>query len=136
MSAGRQGRPDVWIDMRLCGAALIVLAGASLLAAVPVRAQTPVPATNVDHVRRQLDTPSPLRDTVEMAAPPTFRTSVSEDRIDIGRFWGEPDAVSPLVHPSGGPWHHEYVNMSRRTSTRATAASSPMARRPPSRRRR
>ena len=97
--------------MRLCGGAAIVLAGAALLAPVPARAQTPVPVTNVDHVRQQLDTPSPLRDTVEMTPPPTFRVSVSEDRVDISRFWGAPDAVSPMVRPSGGPWHHEYVNM-------------------------
>ena len=62
-------------------------------------------------MRQQLDTPSPLRDTVEMTPPPTFRVSVSEDRVDISRFWGAPDAVSPMVRPSGGPWHHEYVNM-------------------------
>ncbi len=41
---------------------------------------------------------------------PTFRTSVTE-RVDIWKFWGEPDEVAAYVRPNGGTWHHEFQNM-------------------------
>ena len=44
------------------------------------------------------------------ARTPTFRTSVTE-RVDIWRFWGEPDEVAAYVRPSGGSWHHEFQDM-------------------------
>jgi hypothetical protein len=90
-----------------------VLADAALLALAPVpaRAQTRDPAADLLRIRQRLETPSPVRDTVETTAPPTFRTSVSEQAVDLRLFWGELDAVSPRVRPSGGPWHHEFVNM-------------------------
>ena len=96
--------------MRLGDLSAAVFAGATLMAPMPARAQAAEANPDIDRIRQQLDTPSPLRDAVE-TTPPTFRTSVTEDRVDIGRFWGEPDAVSPRVRPSGGPWHHEFVNM-------------------------
>jgi len=96
--------------MRLGDLTAAVFAGATLIAPVPARAQAPDTNPDLDHIRLLLDTPSPLRSAVE-TTPPTFRASVTEDRVDIGQFWGERDAVSPLVRPSGGPWHHEFVNM-------------------------
>ena len=95
--------------MRVRVGAVAVLAGATLSAAVAARAQAP-DAADLERIRRRLDTPSPLQDTVGTARP-TFRTSVTEERIDLRPFWGEPDAVSPNVRPSGGPWHYEFVNM-------------------------
>ena len=96
--------------MRLRTGAVTVLAGASLLVPVPAPAQLPDPATNVDRVRQRLETPTPLRDAA-IDAPPTFRVSVWQERVDITTFWGEPDAVGANVHPLGGPWHHEYQRM-------------------------
>jgi hypothetical protein len=85
-----------------------VLAGAVLLAPAAARAQAG--DADVQRIRQRLDVPSPLRDSVESARP-TFRISVTEARIDIQPFWGELDAVSPWVRPSGGAWHHEFTNM-------------------------
>jgi hypothetical protein len=96
--------------MRLGDLSAAVFAGAALLAPLAAGAQTPEATVDLERIRQELDAPSPLRDTVA-TTPATFRTSVTEDRIDIGRFWGEPDARSPWVRPSGGPWHHEFVNM-------------------------
>jgi hypothetical protein len=97
--------------MSLGRPAVLVLAGVTVLAPVPVRAQAPAAATDLDRIRQRLESPSALRDRIEIADTPTFRVSVSEDAVDIRRFWGEPDAVSPTVRPSGGPWHHEFVDM-------------------------
>jgi hypothetical protein len=94
--------------MHVRARAVALLAGAVLLAPAVTRAQGP-DAADLERIRQRLDVPSPLRDTV--GAAPTFRTSVTEPRIDIQQFWGELDAVSPWVRPSGGPWHHEFVNM-------------------------
>jgi hypothetical protein len=96
--------------MRLGDLSAAVFAGATLMAPIAARAQAPEANPDLDRIRQLLDTPTPLRDTVE-TTPPTFRASVTEDRVDISRFWGEPDAVSATVRPSGGPWHHEFVNM-------------------------
>ena len=96
--------------MRLRTGAVTMLAGASLLAPEQARAQAPDPVTNVDHIRQRLSTPTPLRDAA-VDAPPTFRVSVWQERVDITTFWGEPDAVGANVHPLGGPWHHEYQMM-------------------------
>jgi hypothetical protein len=73
-------------------------------------AQAPADPADLERITRRLETPTPLRDAV-VEAPPTFRVSVSQEGVDIRRFWGEPDAVAGSVHPSGGPWHHEFVNM-------------------------
>ncbi len=73
-------------------------------------AQAPADPADLERITRSLETPTPLRDAV-VEAPPTFRVSVSQEGVDIRRFWGEPDAVAGWVHPSGGPWHHEFVNM-------------------------
>ena len=73
-------------------------------------AQAPVDPADLERITRSLETPTPLRDAV-VEAPPTFRVSVSQEGVDMRRFWGEPDAVAGWVHPSGGPWHHEFVNM-------------------------
>jgi hypothetical protein len=94
--------------MRVRARAVAVLGGALLLAPLASRAQT-TDAASLERIRQRLDLPSPLRDTV--GTVPTFRTSVTEARIDIRQFWGQPDAVSPWVRPSGGPWHYEFVNM-------------------------
>jgi len=96
--------------MRLGDLSAAVFAGATLMAPIQARAQAREANPDVDRIRQLLDTPTPLRDAVE-TTPPTFRASVTEERVDISRFWGEPDAVSPTVRPSGGPWHHEFVNM-------------------------
>jgi len=97
--------------MSLWRPAIVVLAGVNALAPVPDGAEAPGPAADLDRIRQRLESPSALRDTVETTDPPTFRTSVSEDAVDIRRFWGQPDAVSPIVRPNGGPWHHEYLDM-------------------------
>lgn len=105
--------------MARCVALLVVVL------AVPARvwsqgAAAPAPADNapptfpgpaaIGHIRRGLETPAPLRDAT-IDAPPTFRVSVWQERIDITRFWGDPDAVGANVHAPGGPWHHEFQNM-------------------------
>lgn len=72
--------------------------------------QVPGDPAALARIKRALEAPTPLGDTV-VDAPPTFRASVSEEGIDISKFWGEPDAVAAWVHPRGGPWHHEFVNM-------------------------
>jgi hypothetical protein len=79
-------------------------------AAGATAAQAPADPAELERIKRSLETPTPLRDAV-VEAPPTFRVSVSQEGVDIRRFWGEPDAVAGWVHPSGGPWHHEFVNM-------------------------
>jgi hypothetical protein len=76
------------------------------------QAPAPEPAAttpaDVERIKRRLDAGTPLLDAA--LTRPTFRTSVTE-RVDIWRFWGEPDAVASYVRPSGGSWHHEFQDM-------------------------
>ena len=68
-----------------------------------------------------------MRDTAEQMP----HADVPRERhrgLDIRRFWGEPDAVAACVRPSGGPWHHEFVNMVTPDDS-GTAASLAPARR-------
>ena len=107
---------------RLNGMALRVLAmavwlAAGLLCPVAASAQAPAPpppppeAADLARIKRQLESPTLLRDAVEHApAVPTFRTSVTQ-RIDIWKFWGDPDAVAAEVRPRSGSWHSEFQNM-------------------------
>lgn len=97
--------------MSLGRPAAVVLAAATVLAPLPARGQATDAAADLQRIRRQLEASSPLRDTAEATEQPTFRISISEESVDIRRFWGQPDAVSPWVRPSGGLWHHEYVDM-------------------------
>ena len=105
----------------MCRCALLVVV--MLAVPDPVRGQSapaPVPgadasltlvdAAALERIKRRLEPLAPLRDAA-IDAPPTFRVSVSQEGIDITKFWGEPDAVGANVHAPGGPWHHEYVNM-------------------------
>src|SRR5688572_19951767 len=93
-----------------CAALLVVLAvpghagaqGAVAPAAGATAAQVPVDPAAVERIKRSLETPTPLRDTV-VEAPPTFRVSVLQEGVDIRTFWGEPDAVGAGVHAPGGP---------------------------------
>jgi len=101
-----------------CAALLVVLAvpghagaqGAVAPTAGTTAAQMPVDPAALERIKRNVETPTPLRDTV-VEAPPTFRVSVSQEGVDIRTFWGEPDAVGAGVHAPGGPWHHEFQNM-------------------------
>jgi hypothetical protein len=79
-------------------------------AAGATAAQAPADPAELEHIKRSLETATPLRDAV-VEAPPTFRVSVSQEGVDIRTFWGEPDAVGAGVHAPGGPWHHEFHNM-------------------------
>jgi hypothetical protein len=97
--------------MRGDGLAVCLFVGGALLASRPAHAQVPETAADLERIRQRLDASSPLRDTVDTSAQPTFRISISEEAVDIRRFWGEPDAVSSRVRPSGGPWHHEFKDM-------------------------
>ena len=98
-----------------CAALLVVLAvpghagaqGAVAPAAGATAVQVPADPAALARIKRSLEAPTPLRDTV-VDAPPTFRVSVSQKGIVI---WGEPDAVGAGVHAPGGPWHHEFQNM-------------------------
>jgi hypothetical protein len=98
-----------------CAALLVVLAvpghagaqGAVAPAAGATAVQVPADPSALARIKRSLEAPTPLRDTV-VDAPPTFRVSVSQKGIVI---WGEPDAVGAGVHAPGGPWHHEFQNM-------------------------
>jgi hypothetical protein len=69
-----------------------------------------LPTTPADlaRIKRRLDAGTPVLDSA--LTRPTFRTSITE-RVDIWRFWGEPDAVAAFVRPSGGSWHHEFQDM-------------------------
>jgi hypothetical protein len=83
-----------------CAALLIVLAvpgqagaqGAVAPAAGATAVQVPVDPAALERIKRSLEAPTPLRDTV-VGAPPTFRVSVSQEGIDI---WG-----SPTPSPTG-----------------------------------
>jgi hypothetical protein len=63
---------------------------------------------DIRRIKRRLTTGTPLLDSA--LTRPTFRTSVTE-RVDIWRFWGEPDEVAAYVRPRGGSWHHEFQDM-------------------------
>jgi hypothetical protein len=70
-----------------------------------------VPPADLARIKRRLDAGTPIRDAVTTAAPvPTFRTSVTE-RIDIWKFWGDPEDVAAFVRPRGGTWHNEFQAM-------------------------
>src|SRR5689334_5653280 len=83
---------------------------------VPEAATAPAPPSvagspGLDRIKRALGTETPLRDAAEQApTTATFRTSITE-RVDIWKFWGDPDAVAAYVRPSGGTWHNEFLNM-------------------------
>ena len=71
----------------------------------------PQAADGLARIKQQLDAPTTIRDAVEhVPLMPTFRTSVTE-RVDIWKFWGEPDEVAAYVRPRGGAWHSEFQNM-------------------------
>jgi len=62
-------------------------------------------------IKRRLNTQTPLRDAAEhVPEAPTFRTSVTE-RVDIWKFWGEPEDVAAFVRATGGTWHNEFQAM-------------------------
>jgi hypothetical protein len=88
-------------------------AGAEAQASPPPPAP-PVPdasSSELARIKRRLHTETPIRDTAEqMPVTPTFRTSVTQ-RIDIWKFWGEPDEVAAYVRPRGGTWHQEFQAM-------------------------
>ena len=105
--------------MRRCAAFFTVVLAVPVSAAAqtpaePVNAgaeaqsSTPPPdesSAALARIKRRLLTDTPLRDTAaQMPVTPTFRTSVTE-RIDIWKFWGEPDEVAAYVRPRGGTWH-------------------------------
>jgi hypothetical protein len=75
---------------------------------VPDPAPLPTTPADLARIKRRLDAGTPLLDSA--LTRPTFRTSVT-GRVDIWRFWGEPDAVSAFVRPRGGNWHHEFQDM-------------------------
>jgi hypothetical protein len=77
-------------------------------AGVPEPAALPTTPADLARIKRRLDAGTPLLDAA--MTRPTFRTSVT-GRVDIWRFWGEPDAVSAFVRPHGGSWHHEFQDM-------------------------
>src|SRR5687768_11665772 len=71
----------------------------------------PVPPAELTRIRRRLESGTPILDAASTARPAaTFHTSVTE-RIDIWKFWGEPEAVASFVRPRGGTWHHEFQDM-------------------------
>jgi hypothetical protein len=78
--------------------------------APPPADPAPVDAAELVRLKRKLATPTPLFDAAVHAPVPTFRISVSE-KVDIWKYWGDPEAVSAYVRPSGGTWHHEFQNM-------------------------
>jgi hypothetical protein len=77
--------------------------------AAPVEAP-PLDAAELARIKRRLAAPTPLSTAAADAPAPTFRVSVSE-KIDIWKYWGEPDAVAAYVRPGGGSWHHEFQDM-------------------------
>jgi hypothetical protein len=114
--------------MRRCAAllaAVLAVPAAPALAAqeTPVPPASPPPAVSgsspgststpadVARIRRRLEADTPLLDAA--LTRPTFRASVTEraERVDIWKFWGEPDEVAAFVRPSGGTWHHEFQDM-------------------------
>ena len=89
-------------------------APAAVAPPAPATPPAPSPAAGsppLDRIKRALGTGTPLRDAAEQA-PTTamFRTSVTE-RVDIWKFWGDPEAVAAYVRPSGGTWHNDFLNM-------------------------
>ena len=77
--------------------------------APPPPADEPSPA--LARIKRRLNTETPLRDMAEqIPVTPTFRTSVTE-RVDIWKFWGEPEDVAAFVRATGGTWHNEFQAM-------------------------
>lgn len=138
---GRRGRLDVSQLMRPYAAILAVVLASPAVAGTqappagptpmapattpsPVSAAVPAPASgqpaasaaspastthaDVDRIKRLLAADTPLLESA--LSRPTFRTSVTE-RVDIWRFWGDPEHVSAFVRPRGGTWHHEFQNM-------------------------
>jgi hypothetical protein len=104
--------------MRRCAALLaVVLAvpGPALAQQAPAPETAPAkPAesgdTDLARIRRGLASPTIVRDAASTLPAPTFRVSVSE-KIDIWKYWGQPDEVSAMVRPNGGTWHQEFQNM-------------------------
>jgi hypothetical protein len=71
----------------------------------------PASAADLARIKRRLDTGTPILDAIATAPyVPTFRTSVTE-RIDIWKFWGDPEEVASFVRPRGGTWHNEFQDM-------------------------
>jgi hypothetical protein len=87
-------------------------APASSTTAAPAGTPTAtVPPADLDRIRRRLQAGSSILGSASTAGPAaTFRTSVTE-RVDISKFWGDPDAVAAFVRPRGGTWHHEFQDM-------------------------
>ncbi len=82
-------------------------------ASAPPAAQSPAdaPAADVTRIKRRLDSATPILDAIATTGPaPTFRTSVTE-RIDIWKFWGDPEDVAAFVRPRGSTWHNEFQAM-------------------------
>lgn len=103
--------------MRLCRGAVLGILIAGLLCPLAAHAQTPSEpppppeAADLARIKQRLEAPTAIRDAVEHTpVMPTFRTSVTE-RIDIWKFWGDPDAVAAEVRPRSGSWHNEFQNM-------------------------
>jgi hypothetical protein len=78
----------------------------------PARAPDPTAPgtapTDLARIKRRLESDTPLLDSA--LTRPTFRASIT-GKVDIWRFWGEPDAVASFVQPRGGSWHHEFQDM-------------------------
>ncbi len=116
--------------MRQCAALLAVVLACpgpawaqTTVASSAARPQSPAPATaaaapadpspadpDLARIKRRLGAETPLRDAATHAPVPTFRVSVTE-KVDIWKFWGEPDEVAAYVRPRGGTWHHEFQDM-------------------------
>ena len=92
-------------------AVVILVAGFLCPAAVSAQEPAPAAAADLDRIKDKLEAPTTIRDAVERTpVVPTFRTSVTQ-RIDIWKFWGEPDEVAAYVRPRSGSWHNEFQNM-------------------------
>jgi hypothetical protein len=93
-------------------AATVIVAGGILVPTDAVaQATAPTGEAGLRRLKQQLEAPTTIRDAVEHAPPiPTFRTSVTE-RVDIWKFWGEPDEVAAHVRARGGAWHSEFQSM-------------------------
>jgi hypothetical protein len=77
----------------------------------PSAAPAPVSSDDLARIKRRLGSGTPILDAVSTApAVPTFRASVTE-RVDIWKFWGDPDEVAAFVRPRGGTWHNEFQSM-------------------------
>ena len=90
-----------------------VILAAAVLCPAAASAQEPATAeaAALARIKQQMEAPTTIRDAVEhVPVVPTFRTSVTE-RVDIWKFWGEPDAVAAEVRPRSGSWHSEFQNM-------------------------